>query len=101
MKIKNFKQFENLISDKNYLLSESEIEYLKSVGFKQNESKHSGYYYFEDDRKTIVLIPQEDKTYKLEFYELCDDGDGNFYDDYSKQYSKEGQSLEEFIESWF
>lgn len=40
-------------------------------------------------------------SYKLEFYEMCDDGDGNYYQDFDKQYSKEGQSLEDFINYWF
>ena len=28
---------------------------------------------------------------------MCDDGDGNYYQDFDKEYSKEGQSLEDFI----
>lgn len=33
-------------------------------------------------------------TFKMEFYEWCDDGDGNWYEDFNKEYSKEGQNLQ-------
>ena len=82
------------------LLSKSDIEYLQRVGFKQDNSKNSGLYYFEDDRKTNVLVPQEDGTYKLEFFEICNDGDGNYYEDFDKEYSNKGQTLQQFIEEW-
>lgn len=78
----------------------TDIEYLQSVGFIQDNSKNSGLYYYEDDNKTKVIVPQEDGSYKLEFYEMCDDGNGNYYEDFDKEYSKKGQSLQQFIEEW-
>lgn len=90
-----------VVIQRNLLLSKSDIEYLQSVGFKQDNSKNSGFYYYEDDRKTTVLVPQENGTYKLEFFEICDDGDGNYYEDFDKEYSTEGQTLQQFIEEWF
>lgn len=82
------------------ILTKEQIDYLLSKDFEQNDSLNSGYYFIEDERITKVLIPQIDNTFKLEFYELCDDGDGNFYTDYDKEYSSDGQSLEEFINYW-
>ena len=108
-KLKNIQTFEqytdkNLnisgVIQRNLLLSKSDIEYLQKVGFKQDNSKNSGLYYYENDGKTKVLVPQEDGTYKLEFFEMCDDGDGNYYEDFDKEYSKEGQTLQQFIEEW-
>jgi hypothetical protein len=80
-------------------LSPAEIEFLKSKGFITEEGKCSGFHFIEEDRKTTVLIPQE-TGYKLEFYELCSEDDGSFYEDFDKEYSKEGQSLEDFINDW-
>ena len=88
------------VIQRNLLLSKSDIDYLQSVGFKQDNSKNSGLYYYEDDKKTKVLVPQEDGTYKLEFFEMCDDGDGNYYEDFDKEYSTKGQTLQQFIEEW-
>lgn len=82
-------------------LSTSDIELLVGIGFKQDSTKHSGYYYFEADDKTDVLIPQEDGTYKLESYELVDDGTGNMYQDGYNECSKPGQTLKEFITIWY
>ena len=86
---------ENLnISDvihRNSYLSKSDIDFLESKGFIKDISKNSGYYFIEDDGKTMVLIPYEDGSYKLEFYEMVDDGDGNYYEDFDKEYSKEGK----------
>jgi hypothetical protein len=82
-------------------LSITDVNLLVTVGFKQDDSKHSAYYYFEDDKKTTILIPQEDGTYKFEFLEMCDDGDGSSYEDFNKTYSKTGQTLQQFIEEWF
>lgn len=93
-KMKHLKRFNE--SNSNNYLSNSEIEYLKSVGFIQDDKKNSGYYYKCDDSKTKVLIPKEN-GFKMEYYEMCDDGDGGFYEDYDKEYSKPGQTLEEFI----
>ena len=47
-----------------------------------------------------MLIPYSDNSYKLEFYEWCDGGDGDFYEDYDKEYSKPGLTLIEFIKEW-
>jgi len=88
------------VIQRNLLLSKSDIEYLRSVGFTQDNSKNSGLYYYEDDNKTKVIVPQKDGTYKLEFYEWYDDGDGNYYEDFDKEYSKKGQTLQQFIEEW-
>jgi hypothetical protein len=68
--IQNFTEFnENLnisgVIQRNLLLSKSDVEYLQSVGFKQDNSKNSGLYYYEDDSKTKVIVPQEDGTYVL------------------------------------
>ena len=80
-------------------LTIKEQDFLKLKGFVQND-KNSGFYYLEDDGKTKVLIAYDDETFKIEFYEFCDDGDGNLYEDYDKVYSKDEQSLEQFIEEW-
>ena len=88
------------VIQRNLLLSKSNIEYLQSVGFIQDNSKNSGLYYYEDDNKTKVIVPQVDGTYKMEFFEWCDDGDGNQYEDFDKEYSKKGQTLQQFIEEW-
>ncbi|MCK9446744.1 hypothetical protein M0Q50_07795 [bacterium] len=109
--MENEKQVENinsnneklLLSDvihRNSYLSKSDIDLLKLKGFAQDISKNSGYYFIEDDKKTMVLIPYEDGSYKLEFYEMCDDGDGNYYEDYDKEYSKDVQTLDDFINFW-
>lgn len=80
-------------------LTDKDIEFLKFKGFKRNEK--SGYFSIEDGNKECFLIPHEE-YYKLEFYEYgLDDGDGNSYDDYSKEESKENESLESFISYWF
>jgi hypothetical protein len=108
MKLKNMKTFEEHSSElnisgvihRNSYLSKSDIDFLELKGFKKDISKNSGYYFMEDDRKTIVLVPHEDGSYKLEFYEMCDDGEGGLYEDFDKEYSKEGQSLEDFINFW-
>jgi hypothetical protein len=82
-------------------LTDKDIEFLKSKGFTQDDKKHSGYFFIEEDNKSWVLVPKYD-YYKLEFYEYgLDDGDGNSYDDYSKEESKENESLESFISYWF
>lgn len=91
--MKHLKTFNE--SNSNRYLSNSDIDYLTSIGFRQ-DNKHSGYFYYEDDSKTKVLIPKED-GFKMEYYEMCDDGDGNYYEDFDKEYSKPGQTLEEFI----
>lgn len=82
-------------------LTEQEVEYLKSKGFKQEDKKHSGFFYLEDVERpqTLVLIPKED-GFKLEFIEICDDGEGGCYDDLDKEYSKPDQDLKSFIEDW-
>jgi hypothetical protein len=80
-------------------LSQSEFEFLKSKGFILDEKKNSGFPYIESDGKTQVLVPQE-KGFKLEFFEWVYDGDGCHYEDFDKEYSKEGQSLEDFINEW-
>lgn len=84
---------------RNSYLSKSDLDLLKLKGFTQDILKNSGYYFREYHGKTMVLIPYKD-SYKLEFYEICDDGDGNYYQDFDKEYSKEGQSLEDFINIW-
>ena len=107
-RLKNIQTFEQHSSElnisdvihRNSYLSKSDIDFLESKGFTKDISKNSGYYFIEDDRKTMVLIPYENGSYKLEFYEMCDDGDGNYYEDFDKEYSKEGQSLEDFINFW-
>jgi len=104
-KIQTFEQHtsELNISDvihRNSSLSKSDIDFLEMKGFTKDISKNSGYYFIEDDRKTMVLIPYKNGSYKLEFYEMCDDGDGNYYEDFDKEYSKEGQFLEDFINFW-
>lgn len=81
-------------------LTLEQIDFLLSKGFEQNDKQNSGYYFLEDDSTTKVLVPQRDSSFKLEFYELCDDGDGNYYTDYDKEYSSEGQTFEEFINFW-
>lgn len=79
-------------------LSEKDIEFLKSKGFKQQDK--SGFFHIIEDNKEWVLIPYPNH-YKIEFYEYgLSDGDGGFYDDYSKEYSEENQSLESFINFW-
>ena len=80
-------------------LSQAEIEFLKSKGFATKEGKASGFYFIESDGKTSVLIPQE-TGFKLEFCEWVYDGDGCHYEDFDKEYSKEGQTLEDFINEW-
>lgn len=107
-KLKNIQTFEQHSSElnisdiihSNSYLSKSDIDFLELKGFKQDISKNSGYYFIEDDRKTMVLIPYEDGSYKLEFYEMCEDGDGGWYEDFDKEYSKKGQTLENFINFW-
>mgnify|MGYP006281229217 FL=1 len=86
----------------NSFLSESEIDFLKSKGFVQDDKKNSGYYFYEEGDGSITncLIPYEDGSYKLEVYEPCYDGDGGYYTDYSKYFS-EGKTLVEFINYWF
>lgn len=86
---------------RNSYLSKSDLYFLESKGFTRDMSKNSDYYCIEDENgKKMVLIPYEDGSYKLEFFELCDDGEGNYYEDFDKEYSKEGQSLEEFFNFW-
>jgi hypothetical protein len=83
------------------VLTDKDIEFLKSKGFTQDDNKHSGYFFMEEDNKSWVLIPY-DNLYKLEFYEYgLYDGDGDYYEDYDKEYSKDGESLESFISFWF
>lgn len=100
-KLKHLKRFnESDVTHRNSYLSKSDIDFLTLKGFKQDISKNSGYFFVEDDGKTMVLIPYEDGSYKLEFYEMCDDGDGGYYEDFDKEFSEEGQSLEDFINYW-
>jgi hypothetical protein len=96
--MKNLNIFD--VIHRNSYLSKSDIDFLESKGFTKDISKNSGYYFIEDDIKTTVLIPYKNSSYKLEFYEMCDNGDGNYYVDFDKEYSKEGQSLENFINFW-
>lgn len=99
-KIKSFEQHISNVEHRNSFLSESDVDFLKSKGFTQDSSKNSGYYFIEDDKKTIVFIPYEDGSYKLEYYEWCDDGDGGVYQDFDKEYSEKGQTLKDFIDCW-
>jgi len=84
----------------NDYLSKSDINLLGLKGFIKDNSKNSGYYYIEDNGKTIVLIPYEYGKYKLEFYEMCYESDGTYYEDFYKRFNKEEQSLEDFINLW-
>ena len=45
-----------VVIQRNLLLSESDIEYLQGVGLKQDNSKNSGLYYYEDDDKTKIIV---------------------------------------------
>lgn len=83
--------------EKNQLLSEENIEYLISIGFNQDDGKYSGYFYRENEFNNEVLIPLDEDLFKMEFYEMKDDGDGGYYEDYDKEYSDKGQSLKNFI----
>lgn len=84
----------------NSYLSKSDIYFLESNGFIQDISKNSGYYFIEDDRKTTVLIPYKDGSYKLEFFEAidhCDDDSNYCYEDFFDTAYSYGESLEDFL----
>lgn len=83
---------------RNLFLTLNQQTFLKSKGFIRDDNKHSGFYYLENEHNSIILIAYEDNSYKLEYFELCDDGNGNYYEDFSKEYSKPGETLEQFIE---
>lgn len=79
-------------------LSDKDIEFLKSKGFSKDEK--SGFFTLIDENKTFALILKESR-YKLESYEMLDDGDDGFYEDYNRFYSNDGESLESFISFYF
>lgn len=78
-------------------LSNSQIDWLKSKGFVMND-KHSKWPHIETENGAEVLIAYADGTYKYESYEILPDGDGGFCEDYTKEFSKPGQTLERFVE---
>lgn len=84
-------------------LSPEDIQFLIEFGFIQNASLYSGYYYHQDDEssKVSVLIAHDDGSYKMEFYEFLPDGNGDWYEEFSRQNSQPNQSLVEFIKSIF
>lgn len=82
------------------ILSNEDIQYLQSIGFKQDDKKFKGFYFIQNETQTIVLIPQHNNTYKLEFYEMCEDGEGGWYEDFDKRYSTKEQTLKQFIAFW-
>ena len=83
------------------MLTEDEIKYLESIGFKQDKSISSFYFYEDEDGARSFIIPQNGGMYKLEIYEYLYDGDGNHYEDYTKLFSREDQTLKQFIEEMF
>jgi hypothetical protein len=51
------------------VLTDKDIEFLKSKGFTQDDNKHSGYFFIEEDNKSWVLVPKEN-YYKLDIKKL-------------------------------
>ena len=82
------------------MLTDKEIEYLKSIGFNKKRKKHSGCYFFEEDDRNIILMKKENK-YKLEFHGMVDDGDDILYDGHCEMFSEENDTLEIFLSKFF
>lgn len=82
------------------MLTEKEIEYLKSLGFNKKRKKHLGCYFFEEGERAIILVVKEGK-YKIEFHGMVDDGDDIQYDGYCEMFSKEDDTLELFLTKLF
>ena len=82
-------------------LTIEQIEFLKSFEFIQKENVHGNYFFRtredSDYDEFDCIIPQQNSTFKLESYGTYPDGDGGYDNDYSKTFSKVGQSLEDFI----
>lgn len=81
----------------NLYLTEEDKEYLKQKGFFKDKD---GLYCLEEGLDKSFLISYADKKYKLEFYPLLFDENGNSYEDFSKVYSRDNQTLQQFIEQW-
>lgn len=81
--------------------TEDEVTILKDSGYTLEES--SKFYFIEDvDRRSkSFVMPFYDldniRRYKMEVYEFCDNGNGEFYEDYTKFFSQEGEKLGDFI----
>ncbi len=83
----------------NSIFTSDQIDILLSHGFRRDDSKNSGNFFIDTETKTIVIIPKG-VYFKLEFFELCEDGDGDVYEDYDYAYSTIGQTLTQFIQDW-
>ena len=79
--------------------SKSEKDFLEMKGFTFVSEKMCQLISEDLPMKTF-LVALQNGSYKLEFYESCDDGDGNYYEDFDKEYSKKRQSLEDFVNFW-
>ena len=81
----------------NLYLTEGDKEYLKQKGFVRDRQ---GFYCLEEYLNKSFLIAYADKKYKLEFYPIYFDENGDSYEDFSKVYSRDNQTLQQFIEQW-
>ncbi|WIC41425.1 hypothetical protein MA9V1_161 [Chryseobacterium phage MA9V-1] len=77
----------------NSYLTQADIEIIQSFGMIRQDSKHSGYWYYEHSSADVtVLIPYPDH-FKIEC--LIYDIDGN--EQLFPTLSKQGQTLKEFL----
>lgn len=81
--------------------TEEEIIILKASGYTLD--KDSGFYFIQDYemRSKSFIIPFYDldniRRYKMEVYELCDNGEGGYYEDFTRFISQEDEKLNSFI----
>lgn len=84
----------------NYKLSNEDIAFLEGNGFIQDNSRNSGYHFLEEEDRVIVVITYFNNRFKLEFYSILQESDGTHYTDFSKEFSNENETLEEFIKRY-
>lgn len=84
-------------------ITSSQIELLTSKGFQQDDSKHSGFYFFEksDPYQIWVLIPYLNYCgFKFEILQYDIDEEGVPQESMYTEPIKYMQSFEEFINFW-
>jgi hypothetical protein len=77
-------------------INDSDIKILKEKGFKEMPN---GFWHIDNNGIEMIMIPLID-GWKLEMYEWYRSKEGNWYKDFDKVYSFNGQSLEELIQLW-
>ena len=96
-----------IIKNRNIMkreLTQEEIDILISNGFGQDDDEHSGFYYKDYDDGMFgnysVLSPEDEGIYLIDTFQGDFEEECGFFEHHNSNYSKVGQSLEDFLKDY-